>query len=428
MQLSIGSAFTKFLATPNEEKLLKDTLRYKPEGYFWAPSYKQGFWDGYVKLCTKTKFLTGFVPRVQELCEQFKYSCATKFETFESAICDNIDGLYDYQAKFVEQMNIQQRCVISSPTGTGKSYLIAHFVANSIRPALVLCYTNFVKEQLTKMIRERGLNVRNDFKAKADAYVTTVQYFSKNSPNLINEHKIAQIHVDECHHIPADLTKSVLSIANAFPRFGYSATPYRTGNDDLLIEGLIGPKTFGGKLQVENITLEFVSVSSKKRYMNYEEARKDGIIWKSDRNEMIVKKVKELIRNSFSPILIFVRQIEHGNNLFQLLSEIDRVFIWSGTRKRITEKHDVYIVSPCGFEGLDFPEVRGIINASGGESSVEIIQKLGRSLRKKDAIHFVDFLDDGRYLRSHSLNRKKTIENYVRLYSSPKTVVKLLYQ
>jgi len=64
-------------------------------------------------------------------------------------------------------------------------------------------------------------------------------------------------------------------------------------------------------------------------------------------------------------------------------------------------------------EGADIPSMDAIIMAGGGKSHVAVIQKAGRALRvtkdKKEAL-IIDFMDQGKWLRDHSQERKMILE------------------
>jgi len=74
---------------------------------------------------------------------------------------------------------------------------------------------------------------------------------------------------------------------------------------------------------------------------------------------------------------------------------------------------DVLIASRIFDQGIDIPDLDALVLAGSGKSSARALQRIGRVIRKgkdkKDAI-VVDFLDNCRYLRDHSMIRKKIYE------------------
>jgi superfamily II DNA or RNA helicase len=74
--------------------------------------------------------------------------------------------------------------------------------------------------------------------------------------------------------------------------------------------------------------------------------------------------------------------------------------------------------------GINLPLIRMLINAAGGDSETNVLQILGRALRKhatKDSVKVVDFYDEGAYLMRHSKHR-------VKFYKDQKFKVKELYK
>jgi superfamily II DNA or RNA helicase len=58
--------------------------------------------------------------------------------------------------------------------------------------------------------------------------------------------------------------------------------------------------------------------------------------------------------------------------------------------------------------GINIPSLGVVINAAGEKSETQTIQRIGRGFRKaegKDEIIIVDFLDRGKYLADHCVNR-----------------------
>jgi len=76
-------------------------------------------------------------------------------------------------------------------------------------------------------------------------------------------------------------------------------------------------------------------------------------------------------------------------------------------------KRIALIASTIADEGLDIKNLSAIILAGGGKSSTRALQRIGRVLRPFDGkTHAVviDFDDEAKYLRKHSLRRKLIYE------------------
>ena len=63
--------------------------------------------------------------------------------------------------------------------------------------------------------------------------------------------------------------------------------------------------------------------------------------------------------------------------------------------------------------GINIEEITHFINARGMKSEIATLQALGRALRRhesKEKVYIYDFLDKEKYLKAHSLERKKHYE------------------
>lgn len=71
------------------------------------------------------------------------------------------------------------------------------------------------------------------------------------------------------------------------------------------------------------------------------------------------------------------------------------------------------MVSTLLGEGVNIPEMNTVILASGGKSSIQLIQTIGRVLRPSgDRARIIDCVDHGEYVREHFRERVKTMSNY----------------
>ena len=121
--------------------------------------------------------------------------------------------------------------------------------------------------------------------------------------------------------------------------------------------------------------------------------------------------------------LVLVRYIEHGERLEKMIeeeAELKCAFIHGSTdwakRSRDLEAFKrgdlkILISSSILDEGIDMPDVDVIIIASGGNSTIKALQRVGRGLRKGKTgeVTVVDFGDAGHpLLLKHSLARMQS--------------------
>jgi len=254
---------------------------------------------------------------------------------------------------------------------------------------------------------------------------------------------------DEAHHAQADQFSSVLAACPAVYRFGFSGTiPPENDYKGMLTRQYIGPVVF----KISNDELIDLNVSAKPKIFVYEmdvskrvrgipaEAKAElevevgelysglqltkriyqkviekGIVTNDERNG----KTIEIINNHpGKSILIVLDFLDHGDIVEKMLksSGIKAVFI-SGKASHRAEaladfkagKLKVLISTNIVDEGLDISRIEVLVLLSGKKSRRQLLQRIGRSLRKKEGDNVVsvfDFIDFGqKYLFKHSKER-----------------------
>jgi len=252
--------------------------------------------------------------------------------------------------------------------------------------------------------------------------------------------------VDETHIAAVIIEKISMRAKNAYYKFGVSATPFRTDNQEIRMEGALGrifykisasdlielgylvqPKIFIVKYK-NNVptTYEENGVTISKKYMDI---YKECIVHSDIRNNMI-KQYAETFHKMGRPTLILVDLIEHGETLENMIE--DAIFV-PGSAKSHKDEEDlmptdedldyrrrmlnrveandiILIATSWANTGIDAPLISTLILGSSSGSPVTTMQQIGRILRtapgKEDAI-IIDFFDNQKYLRTHSLHRKK---------------------
>ena len=217
---------------------------------------------------------------------------------------------------------------------------------------------------------------------------------------------------------------------NARYKLGVSATPYRDMGDDIFIEGCFGRTLY--KVTASHLINEgylvrpdifFVPMNNMKGYngVNYADYYEGAIINNAKRNE-IITNIADNFYNQDRNILLLVRMIEHGNMLKEMLGEKCE-FLHGKVSTKNREKHlnevragnaRMTIGTSIADEGIDCKPWDTLILAGSGKSQTRALQRIGRIIRpytrpdgteKKNAIA-IDFMDDVKYMKGHSLKRK----------------------
>lgn len=248
--------------------------------------------------------------------------------------------------------------------------------------------------------------------------------------------------IDECHCIGSDTAQLVAKTAkNARYRLGFSATPWRDDGKDILLSAVTGERIvdIDASYLIERDFLVPPHIYYFKtppvriplfQQGKYQDVYKEFIVDNPNRNALILMKAIEAYER-YEKVLILVQQVDHGKMLLEYLEEQG---IWaeyiSGSKTMISRGEIVrdfqsrsrsILIGTNGTlsEGVDIPEITVLINASGGKSSVQYYQKIGRAIRtaedKKRAI-IIDFLDQNiRFMQKHAEARIKLIKTE-RLY------------
>lgn len=230
---------------------------------------------------------------------------------------------------------------------------------------------------------------------------------------------------DEAHYTSTNTIQSIYKASkNCRFLFGMSATPWKDGGDDLLLESICGPRIFNmsasklidqGYLVQPKITVLNVP-KIKEEPSSYHQAYSSYIVNNQIRNEMVINAAKTLIGMG-RKVLILIKQIKHGKILANMLQGIPHYFlngeIDSETREVVKEAFSdgrlkCLIASNILDMGVDIPVLDSLILAGSGKSSVRALQRIGRAIRKnedkKDAL-VVEFWDNIKYLEKHSSTR-----------------------
>jgi len=246
-----------------------------------------------------------------------------------------------------------------------------------------------------------------------------MSYFTLLGNHKIKHEKLKElinnadlIILDEAHHTPAIMVKSLLLDAPNSIRLGLSATPIREDGRDMEILGLLGKISYSidytelvqKRYLVPLEYIQFTPKISKKIYeklKTIEQAYSDQPFAKlysavlrlfensPFTNSQIIQKIKEL--NKF-PALVIVRRISIAKRLSELLNQEGIISDWVSSKTSLDErmqkienlkngKLKVLVSTSLADEGLDIPQLSLVVLASQGKSRIKLIQRIGRVMR-----------------------------------------------
>jgi superfamily II DNA or RNA helicase len=445
----------------NEIFILKELVEYftfKVPGCEFMPSYRNKMWDGRIRLLNPNtrKLYTGLISFVQNFCERNEYTCnlvgfdkdkdITDKELLElTKIIDphslgkKID-YRDYQLEAVKHAINKERCLLISPTASGKSLIIYTLIRFYLmhpelkdRKMLIIVPTTSLVSQMFSDFKDYGFDSDKychkiysgeDKSTDKKIVISTWQSIYKMGPKYFEQ--FGAVFGDECHLFKANsLTKIMEKMTNCKFRVGTTGTLDGTKTHKLVLSGLFGDvkqvtttkklidtKTLADfKIQccVLKYTPEMCKDNKGKKYK--EEI--DWILANEERNRFITNLV---ISRNGNTLLLYNYVESHGKPLYNaILKKLEDtgqsnrpVFFVSGEIKadererirEITEKStNAIIVASYGTfsTGVNIRHLHTVIFASPSKSRIRNLQSIGRGLRKganKESAILIDIADD----------------------------------
>jgi superfamily II DNA or RNA helicase len=444
VELKIENSYTYVLNTIEEsilEKILKQ-CSFFVKGAQFTPQYANGLWDGrkYLFDINRYRFPTGLISEVIKIIEDIiindvRVKPVKKFNYDTPTFC----SFRDYQINVVDDAVKKQRGIIVVGTGGGKTLIGLKIIYELGVKSLFIVNT---KEALfdthktaLKFFPEKDVGVYGGGKKNFGNFLTiatmasvTSQY-KKKTKNEFLDHNFQCLLIDEVHHVGADSWYKAVMDINAYYKFGLTGTNFRASGSLLLMAATgraicnIGAKKLQALGYLSACDIKFLNVNFPRaldRPLSYSEVYTCGIVKNNYRNNLILELVKKELGKS---ILIIIEKIDHGEELFSLIKNIDKnvKFIHGKSKNREelkvgfeSKKILTVIASRIYQESVDIPVIDVIINAAGGKSGNKVIQSLGRGLRlssDKKKLVLYDFYDSFNYkLEEHSMERMRWLK------------------
>lgn len=419
----------------------------------------------------KNRFYTGLLARVVWVLD----NCGEEYKLVK--LVDNVqptlslelpDWLYEHQRAMITKCLDIKRGLVQSPTGSGKSitmaWLVQHFPTEEIIVTVPeKSLLKQLKNTLQSIFKDEEIGeisgTKKEFRRVTVGIINSLSKLAKDSPDRFKTTDV--LICDEAHRVGANFYRDLCeACVNTDYRIGFSATAWREGGDDKVMEGLLGPVMF--KINEKDLIEEgiltrpvYIEVpfnSPNRTYSKYNgytktyntkngkpdrnEVYNNCVIKNPARNNLIINTVIEYLKsNNTLPCLVLIQNVEHGEILQDLFSlrDLDVPFVYGKSsvkdRRALVEeitsgKLRVAIASSVFNEGQDIPNLGLGIIAGGGGSESRIIQQVGRFIRKypnKDKGIVIDIADDEQfYLQYNYQTRRQKIS---RTY--PKAIIRL---
>ena len=415
---------------------LSEYFTFEVPGFKFMPQYRNRVWDGKIRLYSYQtgQIYAGLYPYIIKWCKDNNIEVVDGSKIKDVTVDEQaVDGFIkalkipfavrDYQREAFIHAIKKSRCLLLSPTASGKSlivYLITRF--NLIRlknkkqnKVLIIVPTTSLVEQLTKDFKDYGWNSEtnvhkiyqgHDKDTDKRVVISTWQSIY-NLPKAWFK-QFGTIVGDEAHLFKAvSLTKIMSKLETCKYRYGLTGTLDGTKTHKLVLEGLFGTvnkvistaelqekkqladlKIYGLILSYDNGSRQYVNG------LNYQEEM-DFLVAHEKRNKFIVNLAAKLTGNT---LCLFQYVEKHGAGLYADITkkaENKKVFyVYGGVEaedrekiREVTEKSDnaVIVASYGTFStGINIRNLHNIIFASPSKSRIRNLQSIGRGLRLKD--------------------------------------------
>lgn len=377
----------------------------------------------------------GLTPHVRALASHYRLECTVR--DFREKPSDQFPfhairmDWRPYQDAIFRRTLAHDTGVIDAPPRSGKTAMAARTIDAYAHPTLYLAPSVQIVAQTYRAFRKIW---GEDMVARIDGDATPSE---KDPSKHIVVATIASalllppewwatrllLVIDEFHHAAADSYHRASQLAvNAYYRFGWTGTHFRTGDDRLAMEAICS--TVIARLPINYLVEQgwlakprvvFASVEAKPTGgHNYAEAYEAGIVGCRERNDLVVFIAEQLLEQGV-PTIVLTRRRAHADALGERIP--NSVVVKGGegalTSKAVSDflsgRHGCIVGTTVIGEGVDVPRAGALVYASGGSDGVGMMQSYFRPLTAfagKPVGRIYDFVDSHQgMLRRHSLRR-----------------------
>ena len=457
-------------------------------GYQFVPAFRNRIWDGKIRLFNLKNYLiySGLLSYIEEFCQEREYT----FE-YDETRANIEDEFSTYKAKkFADSLNLQSRnipievrdyqidafvhamqrkkCLLLSPTASGKSLIIyllyRQFLDYQGLKGLIIVPTTSLVEQLYNDFIDysssNGFDIETnvhrvyqgrDKHSNKSLVISTWQSLYQLPKEYFEQYDY--IIGDEAHLFKAQsLTTIMTSAINTKYRIGLTGTLDGTKTHKLVLEGLFGQvkKVTTTKELIENKQLSDFEIkclilkysdelAEEMKDKTYQEEI-EFLITNEPRNKFIKNLAVSLGTNT----LVLYQMVEkHGKILYDMICNTEKLgdrkvfFVHGGVdtedresiRAIMEKEKDAIVVASFGTfsTGINIRNLHNIIFASPSKSRVRNLQSIGRGLRQsenKTKAVLYDVADDLRYKKHMNFTLRHFVER-VKIYTEEKFPFKI---
>ena len=407
-------------------KELNEYFSFDVPGAKFMPSFKNRLWDGKIRLfdIRNNQIYVGLSEYIYKFATAKKYTISggvrTPLEIDVGTVQSFIDGLQstvtirDYQLDAVQHSIRNGRCILVSPTASGKSFIIyiliryyqqildnSHILLLVPRSSLVeQMYTDFQDYGWDSEKFCHRIYAGKDKTSPKLVHISTWQSIYQLPKKHFEKYKV--IIGDEVHTFAAKSLKTVMHKTTDCPyKFGLTGTLSDAESHHLVLEGLFGSvkkvtttKQLMDSKQISDLKIIGIVLTYSKKECIIRDYNKEikFITEHPQRNNLIRNLCIDLKGNT----LVLFSLIKHGQLLHELIKEKADVnrktfFVFGGTdsetreniRRIVETERDAIVVASFGVfsTGINIRNLHNIIFASPYKSRIRNLQSIGRGLR-----------------------------------------------
>lgn len=451
-----------------EYKHFYEKFGFFDNGYNFKTAYTLGRWDGKVRLCSKNgktsiHFINEIVPDLKKFGYKIKVIDNRNPVTFSVPIITNdyfesATGILlgDHQTECINSLFSNQGGIAVAATGSGKSYMIGAMIKvlhdSMGLKCLVVVPTTDLVTQTADEIKLFGNDVGIYYSAKKElgkTHLVSTWQSLQNNPNIMGHYRA--IIIDEAHGAKSNVLKRMLMEHGNSAVFiaGVTGTLPKHDGDLKQVKYVLGEPvaTVAGhqlidlgwlaKMKIESITLRedlteawekfklskpdeaklYTYKRFKSSYFPDFAAERQWIKTNKARNVFLSELIQDAT-TTYGNSFVLVNGIDFGKRLAKLIP--NSIFVHGAddttVRKQIYDLYathnDVIVISTfqLASTGLNIKRIFNLFLVDAGKSFIQIIQSIGRGLRKaddKDSVVVWDVSSDLKYSKRHGNERKK---------------------
>jgi len=458
----ISNSYIRLICEQSIIRELSDRFTFDVPNARFSPSYKKKHWDGKIRLLNtrNNTLLAGLIHSVLEYAAENNHTIQDKtsltatenFSISESKEFAKTLSLplevRDYQFRALALAVRHKRCVLISPTASGKS-LIAYMIAKYYnKKTLIVVPTISLVSQMTKDFKDYGYeeNIHGviggvEKTTNLNITISTWQSVYEQPESFFEDFEV--IIGDEAHIFKAKSLTSIMSkMKNTSYRIGMTGTLDGSEVNELVLTGLFGKiekivdtstlisSGTLAELRIKVLLLKYdKSVGASLAGQGYHKEI-EYIISSESRNKFIKNLAVSLPGNT---LILFAFVEKHGKILYEMIKEKkpNNTFFVSGEvdsedresiRTTTESLNDSTIVASYGVfsMGINIKRLHNIIFASPSKSRIRVLQSIGRGLRKgndKDKCKLFDIADDLSYRDKKNFTLLHLIER-IKMYNN----------